>query len=199
MLLWLYLTLSILHSTMAFRDPILDSTTRYYGSTWLYLTLPQHCVTLLESTTLYHGSTWLYSTLFDPTSLYCTLPWVYLALLHSTWLYLSILYSTIALRDPILDSTMCYHGSTAPYNGSIDLTWLYTTLPWLHFNLLGSTPLYHSSTWPYLTLLHSTRALTLLDSIMALLNSAWLYIIHFTTALYLTLYLTLQRTFSLGD
>ena len=53
------------HSTMA----LLDSTTLYHGSTWLYYTTLQNpTMVLLDSTTLYHGSTWLYyTTLQNPT------------------------------------------------------------------------------------------------------------------------------------
>ena len=42
---------------------LLDSTTLYHASAWLYLIL-------LYYTTLYHGSTWLYLTPLDSTELY---------------------------------------------------------------------------------------------------------------------------------
>ena len=107
---WLYIALlDSLHSTMTQLDTIslhwtllytipqvyldlLDSTTLYHRSTWLYFTL-------LHS---HHGFTWFYLALPDPTY---TLPWLYLTLLHNTTLYhgSTRLYSTL------------YHGSTWLY------------------------------------------------------------------------------------
>ena len=77
---------------------------------------------LPDSTTIYIESTLLYFTvlhsimaLFDSTSLYHTLPFLYLALRQfttlydgSTWLYFTLLHSTMAL----LSSTTLYPGST---------------------------------------------------------------------------------------
>ena len=58
-LLWLYF--SLLHSTMTLLDSI-DSTTLY-----------NVCLALLNSSTLYHGSTWLYLTLYTLPWLYLAL------------------------------------------------------------------------------------------------------------------------------
>ena len=83
--------------------------------------------------------------LLDSTSLYYTLPWLYLTLHHSTtlyrgstWLYITLPHSTVAL----LDSTSLYH-----------------TLPWLYLTLHHSTTLYCGATWLYLSVPHSTMSL----------------------------------------
>ena len=98
-------------------------------------------------------------------SLYLTLNYTTLALLHSTsfpiillWstsLYLTLLYSTLAL---------------------LHSTWLYVTLPWLYFTLLDCTLLYHCSTSLYLHLLYST--MVPLDSTLVFqgyTHCSWLY------------------------
>ena len=69
------------------------------------------------------------------------------------------------------------------YYGSTHSTWLYITLPWLHFSPLESTLLYYGSISLYVTLLHSTSLLTvlpwfyftLLDSILVYIGSTSLY------------------------
>ena len=146
-LLWLWLYLTLLHYTKA----QLASTFIYY----IHNLAPLHLT--IHSTMALLGSTY-----YSSTCLNYTLPYHYLALLHSTM--------------PLLGSTRLYHFST----------WLDYSLPWLYLPLLDSTmvllssttctkalldstTLYRGSTW----LLHSTIAL--LHSTMALLCSTWLY------------------------
>ena len=88
---------------LSHQTALLDSTTLFQGSTWLYYILPWLYLTLLHS--IYHGSTWLYYILPHST----------MALLDSTWLYYILPHSTMAL----FDSTCLFHGSTS--------TWPYMT------------------------------------------------------------------------
>ena len=90
-----------------------DYTSLYHDSTWLYF------ITHLHGSLLYDGYTFVYSS----TSLYYSLPWLYLTLLHttmalpdsttlyiwSTLLYFTLLHSIMAL----FDSTSLYH--TLPF------------------------------------------------------------------------------------
>ena len=71
-ILWIYFTLR--HSTHNFTMSPLQSTSLYIILTWLYLTI-------LDSTLHYHGST---SLNHGSTSLYFTLRFFTMALLHST-------------------------------------------------------------------------------------------------------------------
>ena len=159
----------------------LDSTTLYQDSMWIYLTLllstmPRldYYLTLLRSTI---AEPWilLHFTL-DSTWLFCTLPRLYVTLLHFTMLtglLFSVLHSTMSL----LDSTLHYY-----------------TLQWFYMTLLHSV-------CPYMILLHSTLALldsTLLHFTIFLLNCTTLY--HGSTWLYHTpqcLYLTTLPKYSL--
>ena len=197
---WLYNTLQWLYFTL------LECTLLYHGSTSLYVTLHHSSIallTLLESSAFYHSSSSLC------LNLYITIPWLYftvyltlnystMALLHSTWLYttLQFLYFTL------LDFTSLFHGSTSLFlNLYIILyhgcTLLYLTLHYsimalfnltlldsttaLYFTLLDSTLLYHGSilhsTWLNISL--KSLYCTLLDPIrystMALLHSTLLY------------------------
>ena len=126
--------------------------------------------------------------LLDPTCLYCTLPWLYLAILDST---------TLSHVMALLGSTTLYHGSTTLYNGStrLYLTLLHSTMAVLCSTSLYLTPLHPTmaSSWLYLTLRHSTMAIlgstllyyTLLDCY----TLPWLYlaILDSTTPLHSTM------------
>ena len=80
---------------------LLDSTTIYHSSNWLYLTQVHSTVTQPDSSTLY--------TLALLDSSACTLPWLYLVLLDSTiHSNMALLHSNMAL----LDSTPLYRGSS---------------------------------------------------------------------------------------
>ena len=147
---------------------------------WLYLTLPW---TLLHSTAFHHN----FLTLPCMTLLHCTWPFLTLpcmALLHCTWpflsmhgstsLYLTLHYSTMPLLHPIYNSTAFYDGSSSLYLTVLPLpwlyfTWLYITQTWFYFTVIESTLLYHGSTSPYLTLLPLPWLyFTLLDSTLQL-------------------------------
>ena len=156
-----YSTMALLHSTLLYLPwlyfTLLDSTLLL----WLYLGL-------LHSTLLYHGSTTIYLTLHYST----------MVLLHSTW---------TLLLCPLLDSTRLYTLLDSLPWLYFTLLRLYITLPWLYFTLLDSL---HYST---MALLHSTRLY--IHSTMALFyfTLLWLYI-HSTKALssvYIRLYITL--------
>ena len=113
------------------------------------------------------------------TSLYMTLHYSTMSLLHSTWLYITLpcLYYTL-LSLPwfyfiLLYSISLHHGSTSFY-----LTLPYSTLALLQSTF--STLLYHGPTSHYLTLhlYHGSTSLylTLHSSTMALLPSTSFYI-----------------------
>jgi len=123
-----------------------------------YITVPWLYFTLLDSTLIYQGS----------TSLYVTLHFSTMDLLHSTWLYTTLPWLYFTLLDP----TLLYHGSTS----------FYFTLHYCTKFLLHSTLLYIDLPWLYFTLLDSAlhyQGFTLLDS--RLLN-------HGSTSLYFSLH-----------
>ena len=144
------------------------------------MTLLQIYFILLDSTTLYYGSTWVYPC---PTSFYLNVLPFTEALLHSTWLHsgMTVLDCTMVLLHIPLHY-LSVHDSTPLYHG---FTWLYPCSTSFYLNLLHSTcptTLYHDSTSLHLTLLHSTMALlfvyyTLLHSTMTILHSLWIHFI----------------------
>ena len=193
---FLYLTLT--HFTIAIPESTWVDTTLDNGLIWLHLTLllstmPRldYYLTLLRSTM---AKPWilLHFTL-DSTWLFCTLPRLYVTLLHFTMLtrlLFSVLHSTMSL----LNSTL--HNYT--------LQWFYMTLlhsVCLYITLLHSTLALLDSTSLCMSLLHSTLALldsTLLHFTIFLLNCTTLY--HGSTWFYFTpqcLYLTTLPKYSL--
>ena len=132
---------------------------------WICIRILLHysTIALLHSTSLYITLPWLYLTPLDPTLLYHGATSLYLTLQISTirsstwlcialpWLYFTLDFSTLAL----LHSTWLY----------ISLPWLYFTFLNLHYStmallcLLYSTLLYHGSTSLCYTLQYSTKAL----------------------------------------
>ena len=128
---------------------------------------------LLDSTIFYQDSTSLYYTLhystmvlLHSTRLYITLPWLYftlhnstMAILLSTWQYIIIPWLYFLLLDPNSDTMSLYFtllDSTLLHYGSTSLYWTlhYSTMTPLH-----STRHYITLPWHYFTLHCSTMGL----------------------------------------
>ena len=152
---WFYFTL--LYSTLFYHDSTVPGSTilfhgftSLYYSTGLYIFLQWVCFTLLDSTAFYHGSTSLYLTLqysfmdlLHPTRLYIIPQWLYFTLdsallyLVSTSLYLTPLQSTIALLHStwlyVLQSTIALLHVTGLHAHYCAIALLYST--WLNITL----------------------------------------------------------------
>ena len=143
--------------------PLLDSTLVYHASTSPCLNLHYSTVALLHSTSLYNTLPWLYLTLLDSIH-YSTM-----TLLHSAWLYISLSWHYFTW----LDSTLLYHCSTSLYltihystMAILHSPWLYITLPWLYFTL------YITLSWLHFALLDSTLLHYMLTSLARKLDIA---------------------------
>ena len=189
---WLYLALR--HSAKLYNSStcmcLLDFTSLYHGSTWLYLTLLHSTIALLCSTPALHyymlqrlylallDTTVLQSTkaLLGFTCLYYNLQWLYLTLLDSTtldngstWVHLTLLHSIIA----ILGSTWSYYTQLC-YTLPFTPHWHYLTLLHLVMTLLGYTWPYYTLPWLYIALLDSTSSIMALTCLSYTLQ--WFYL-----------------------
>ena len=97
--------------------------------------------------------------------------------LHSTWFYIKLNFTLRNTTLPCVSFTLL-HSITSLYHGS---TWLYLTLPWLHFSLLD-TIIFSTKVLLHFTCLYFTLPWLLVHN-NSLLDSTSLY--HGSTSLHL--------------
>ena len=180
---YLVSTSPLLYFTIA----LLDSTTLYYGSTWVHYTPPCLNFTLFPYTIFYHVCTCLlyYTVLCMSLVLYTAIP-VFTSSIHFTMaplinsnmapFYATLLHSNM----PWLHSTSLYYTLLFSTMDLLGTTSHYYTLIWLYLALIEHTILYYRSTCLYYTLPYVYFTVPCL--FLALLDPTTLY--HFPTWLY---------------